>query len=425
MMMQFRHRMSRVIATIALGVVCSSANAQELERSDRFCEIEGLKPSLRQTLIIVDSRVIRPTVPENTLWVGPLIELLDPTRPEIFTRFSPRERVSVVVTATDGGSPATIFSGCLPMLTEAEVGAEKARSGGVASRVKLFFGQGLIAEVSAEGDHFNNQLARALSRYTRGPRAAAPDSVTQFPEGPLARTFSRGASIIDDSRGVPRLIVISDIPELQQNSFKDDNDARAQGFAAGEKIPGDLGRSDIFLLSPRAQVNESSREYLAAYFTRSSAALINWQTSALTGLGVGPARVDRFIGETEYGASPVTMRLRLGSDKNGKLVDSWVTVASTQRELSMPLTGTFFCDSQKKCTISGDGRNFSQVWSTRIGDEPELNPKLPFGGLQKFEATLEIDGTVGGKVYQPNVEVGVARRDALHFELKRVDGANF
>ena len=124
--------------------------------SEGWCNREGLKPALRQTILLVDERALVPGKgavfrTQNGKLFEVVNTLASPTQGLTSGVMAPRERLTVYVLPSDGASPRMVYSGCAPGYSATEMAAAQADR----SVVGDFVGGTLSGELEDEIEAYN------------------------------------------------------------------------------------------------------------------------------------------------------------------------------------------------------------------------------------------------------------------------------
>lgn len=371
---------------------------------EEYCAVEGLEPSLRHTLIVLDETVLQPArtseefVTRNSVLRDTLVAFGDPERSVMSGFVDRRERLSIYLAPEHGGALQMLFTGCLPGLSAEETA--EARSG--ESRVTEFFTGGQAQQMTEAARRFRSRLLGAASNAARARvvnEDAAPTRDYALSDKSVFRSLAASGSVLRGGDEVPRVLLITNLSEsaIPQDTVS----ARSAGFDEGIANGVDLGRSDFIVIGPGGG-DPVRREYLSAYLTAQHARLDVWSDQAPGGLQRAPRRVERYLGTAQYPGGAEVIQLRLGVDQNGQLVNSWITLRGLP-DRSIPLTGQLVCDRQGLCAGSSDGGGFAQVWSLSPGGTPEFQPDMPFAGARDWR--FEVSGeALQGDIYDAAID---------------------
>lgn len=370
-------------------------------RNEAYCNIEGFQSVSRHTYILLDESAISKTQDpaEFHSLNGPILDFVlnftDPKRVLASGTSAPRERISIFVLPRTGAVANRIFSGCIPGFSIEEETAAKADSSGV----RDFFTGGRAQELSNAQDAFQTQLMGAIRVAAQNAPGPASPPAGPVLEAPFLTSLKASGRLIHAETGLPRVLLYADLAALETTDSDNVSEIRTQGFDQGLASGLDLGRSDIMVVHDTPG-SDHQREFFDAFFLMQQGKLQYWGNARVGALDAPPVNVRRFIGEAMYPGSPQTVQIRIGSDANGKLVNSWLILRS-RPDRATPLTGQLICQSAD-CRITNDGGGFAQAWSPEPGGKPDFLDDMPFSGLRDFEFTLD-EETLKGKVFDPAV----------------------
>lgn len=367
------------------------------------CDLQGFQRPLRQSVIVVDERALTksPDVAQlreaNQALFDLVMNLGTPSRSLPTGVMAPRERLTILLAPADGGATRLLFTGCLPGFSAAEVAARKAGRSKVGELSDKTLTGGDTARLDKQAAGFATSLQQPLVALTRGQ--PVPTGRSAFAQSSLVRSLQSAPQLVPQDDGVPRLFIFTDLRQFR-SSASDAATARSLGFAAGREAGLKLGRVEAHLVGPAAG-DALSRQFAEAFLLESGARLQSWGAATFNGAPPAPVRVRNFTGEIDYGSDRLPLKLRLGTDATGTLVDSWIVV-NDAREVATPLSGQLSCDSEQRCRLISDEGGLAQAWSLAPGGEPELGPEMPLGGLRSLEAAVA-DGRLSGRVFDAAV----------------------
>lgn len=415
-----------LIAILPLSLVYSANK----DRADNYCQKKGYDKALRQTLVLIDEIAVEAQVgkeipPINKELIRIILSFANTETARENNTFLPRERLKILVLPKDGTGPQSIFTGCQPFYSDEE--ADKITSGKSSwkSNTDKYLGKGAIAEAEKYADVFKKNLARTLVSIGKSVTLdSRNEKDVEFTQHSLVSSLKSASRLVNLHDGIPRIILLSDFSAFGKLKLRDETDARTQGLEMAKKANIDFSRAELYAVQVgEASQNKLSREFAHSFFLGSEALLSGWSNKAIGRLDSNPHTVKYFQGIIQYGndvAPP--LRLRLAWDKNGMLVNSWVSV-SLKNNVSTPLSGAALCDESGKCTITSDDSGFAQVWSTDPDEEAEYDISLPFSGLRYFD--IKIEGTKAtGRIWDPAVDNVGGQKD-LPFELNLVKDGVF
>lgn len=388
---------------------------------DDYCAIKGLDKALRQSIVVIDEDQIaeerdgEKARPENNGWRRFIADLTNPSRPGLNRDFAPRERLSLFIARRDGSGLTKIFSGCLPIFSEAEIARSK--EGGLLKDLEWFFGTSMEARAKKDFERVRNALLATLLAAAKTENLSRSTlSERKFTHSSLIVSLKR-SSFIDLSLGIPRLFLFSDFSRFEYDGLQASASPRDHGFVGAKASKVDLSRSELIIAGTGgSKADDSIRHFLTAYFLEGQARLASVTPGAsIPTLSAYPTSVRIFQGKLTYPSGAYPMRMRLATDVNGHAVNSWVSLHKDD-VATTPFGGTLTCDQRtKRCNFIGD-KHFAQVWKTTTDNAPVWNSTMPFGGLRELEFSIQ-DEQMSGRVFDSNVEIRGATGNAFPFEL--------
>jgi hypothetical protein len=368
--------------------------------AEEFCQVENLSPSLRHTLILLDSNVLAHTenaeqfVASNAWVRDAVLAIADPTRAINSGASEPRERITVIRLPENGAAGTRVFTGCIPAMTPDEISQAGARG----SRIGDFFAGGVREELEEKAAHFRTRLVAALQAAARAANGRRRVARGALQESSLFAAIGGSAGLLESGQAVPRLVLITNLSRTQRPPGETTPDARRAGFTAGQGLGLNLRGSEIVLIQPRAG-NPLQRAFLDAFFLAQHGLLVYSGEPGVSGLPAAPRTIRRFVGQAAYPDGPENVQIRIGIDRNGRLASSWITLRD-QHDRSVPLAGQANCDNDGICLLRSTNDGFGQSWSPAPGGPPEFDNAMPFGGMRNFEFQIDGDALVG-RVYDP------------------------
>lgn len=411
-----------ILFGLGLSVASNPALALNAATMNEYCQLEDMPQALRQTLIVIDGRVMVPETSEvnaddaNLPWRRFAVSYLDGSQSDINTRLDPRERVTVVTANADGSGTTVLFSGCVPTFSVEEAGMMRAED----SSIGKFFGSSWQSRHEDMAKDFSRAAQRGLREVTHQLPPARPAG-EPFADGSLVNSLRRSVTL-DPAYGIPRVVLYTD---LSQYDFPEGSasEMRMAGFADASNALLDLGRSELQLLSVRDPESKQAHSYLPAFFLGSNADL-SYQGPA-AGAVPGSHQVvetDVFSGAVNYGdAGSYPVMMRLVRDINGSVSNAWIEETRvTQR--TVPFTGQLSC-SDGECSFT-QSREFARIWAADpTSDTPSCGEKMPFLGLQMLQFTTDgktLKGTISDSLCFPE-----GMDDGLTFELQRAQNGRW
>lgn len=416
------HLLVRSLVTIILFFAVTVANAAETKLFDAYCDMPGYSPPLRQTVILVDGRMVTPEIdgginPENRLWREFIADFTNPEDPAIQQRFALRERVTISIAAGDGSGIRNIFTGCLPTYSKAEM--EKLAK--TDTTWGAFLTGGIKSQLQDQVDLFRQALLIALAQGARDRSKTIDKTDEAFSSSTFVASLSKGIGIAQDN-GIPRIVIFSNLSRYKL-PINDLPTAKREGREDGEASGIDLMSSELHIVGASKSDGNSSSEYLKSFFLSTKA-----KVETLTGID-GTIKVTRppvsiavYQGQIKYPDGLATMRIRLALDRNGTAVNSWAEEVFDRKRFT-PFGGVLTCGTNADCTFVGD-RIFAQIWSDNPDPDPEFASWMPFGGFRDLSLKVKAGDTVLGNIsdrsgYVPGME------DGLAFELHEIKNGRF
>jgi hypothetical protein len=404
--------MKRFVFAAVGGLLCGLAAACGSDQSaslagdadsfvaEDFCRVEGLSAPLRHTFILIDSTVLAHTenaeqfVASNSWVRDAVLALADPDRAINSGASAPRERITIIRLPENGSAGSRVFTGCIPAMTPEEITQAGARN----SRVGSFFTGGVREELEEKAAFFRTRLVAALQAAARAAEGRRRLSRGPIEQSSLFAALNGSAGLLEAGQSIPRLVLVTDLSRTRQQPAAGVADARRAGFVAGQQLGLNLRGSEIVLIQPNSG-DAMRRAFLDAFFLAQQGQLIYAGEGGIGGLPLPARTVRRFVGQAAYPDGPEIVQIRIGIDRNGRLVGSWITLRD-QHDRSVPLAGQAVCDGEELCMVRSTNDAFGQAWSLSPGGQPEFGNDMPFGGMRNVE--LRIDGDVlQGRVHDP------------------------
>jgi len=411
------------LAAIALfGVLAAPLYADNYEQ---YCDIKGFAAATRQTIVVLDERQVTPENGDrnderNGPWrrfVGRLVDFQSAAQLE--QRFQPRERLTLVLARKDGTGVTAIFTGCLPFFSQAEQ-RRAAGEGGVTTYLKKYFGFGEVASAKHDSDVFISRLGESIRE------AIQPDALSargthmagNFASSGLIASLKQ-SPFVDLNRGLPRIILLSNLPPYFGDLGSDLVQARSTGKKLAEDAALNLRGSEIYVVGSTTTEKPYFRDAVEMFFLVSHASLISMGSFAsVPDFLPPPTAIRRYQGLIQFPDRQYPIRIRLATDQNGTLVNSWLSVETSKEEF-VPVHGTITCQADG-CRFSGDN-TFAQVWNPKHsgGRDPVFDPEYPFGGARILEFSTR-DDYIRGDISDPHIKYqNLQRNDSktnkLHF----------
>jgi hypothetical protein len=417
-----------LVAAVALLLAgCGDENAptggdaHEAVKLDSFCSVPGLKPALRETVLVVDRNAVKPAKPEtfkteNAGLFAAVIGLADAERAISSGAMAPREHLTIAVADPKTGGLNPIFSGCLPGMSKQEV-ADAATKGGDGA-LAVYFGSDTASKLREASKTFLTKAVLMTVQISPAERGGGDG----FETSSLARTFKAiGAG--DAAAGkVRRLVVYSDPSSALAAVPEEYEAARKLGFELAESSHAALGMSEAYIIPAGKTIGETGRGFLDAWLLANGADLRFVGAFTPSSFSKPPVQLVAYTGElplTRDVMSPMEMRLAAAAD--GSLVDSWISYTASKGIRRTPLSGQFACTADG-CELRGDpDGTLGQRWRTKPGTQPQLLVDGPFGGMRLISGT-DNGKTMKGRIYDPIILVGQAGGTGdIRFVAKRAN----
>lgn len=422
-------RLQFSVLTTALALLMLSPAALA-STFDIDCNRSDLVVPLRQTLIVLDENEVTPepnavALAANMAWRRFLGRLLLSDDNVLAQAFEPREHVTLLIARKDGTGTRTIFEGCVPFYSVAEMRQIKAR-GGVGADVGEFFGSGPVQDMKKDLEQFRLHLGQSVQD------ALLPDQLSPSGRGLPIRSLDDNSlivslnqgSIINPAYGVPRILFYSDMSRyLRGASGNTVGAARAAGEAAGFKANLDLGGAEVYLIGMSGST--LARDTLTMFFLASHGELMSsGPADVLPRFMPSPSHVARYQGFIVYPKMKFPIRVRIATDRNGTVVNSWLSVHA-DTELFAPIHGIVTCARDTPCIYTGDDL-FAQVWNPDRDSSrnPRLQSDLPFGGARDLDMRFDGNG-MRGSISDPQIQFTGLKDSKLEFTAARQINATF
>lgn len=420
---------NKVYAALLVAAASSPVFAIERDRAEEYCQKPELSKALRQTIVLLDERVViaqqGDDIPaSNRDLIRLFLNFADPEKARRSNTFVPRERFTVYALPRDGSEPRHVFTGCQPFYSEEEIAQIESAKGSIARYSDTYFGKGTIAEAKKYEGLFRNVLTSTLIDAGKSATMVIrPSDSPGFLDSSLIVSLQRAPRLVNLHDGVPRIILLSDFSPFSMEGMANLVDARTRGFSLAKQANIDFSRSELYAVAiSTVQQNKLSREFAHAFFLGSGALLTGWSNKAISNLLTNANTIRVFQGFIDYGNMKAPIQVRLAWDRNGTLVNSWISLA-TKNTVSTPMSGAAVCEEPTKCSIKSDDSGFAQVWSTNPDEKAEYDASMPFSGLRRFEIDLS-GAKAHGKIWDPAV-VQVGEKKDLPFDLTEVKDGVF
>ncbi|MBF0423224.1 MAG: hypothetical protein HQL73_09560 [Magnetococcales bacterium] len=381
---------------------------------DSYCHVEGYPPALRQTLIIVDGRIVKPEpngpLPENQGWRKFVAQFLVASDPLTRQKVDARERVTVAVANADGSGLTQFFMGCTPFYRSEEENKLDAET----STMGRFLGNDWRTKTRKDGERFIQSALVALVENVAVLPTIENDG-GNFSDSGLVSALSK-APLISLKNGIPRVIIYTD---LDKYVFPSGPPVAIRGSARvdADRASVNLSYAEVHVFGAGRNQTDNIKYYLSSFFlaSRGYLATLTSKDGAMNSSPI-PRFVTFYQGTIDFPDALHPMRLRLAFDRNFTLVDSWVEMQAALPKF-VPVFGVLTCKQKDKCQYIGDNI-FAQIWDDDPNPEPDLKPWQPFGGMRLLEFAVDGNG-VKGRVKDEHGYV-MGRKDGLEFTLLKV-----
>jgi hypothetical protein len=168
-----------------------------------------------------------------------------------------------------------------------------------------------------------------------------------------------------------------------------------------------------------------ARDALVMFFLAAHGELISTgSASSLPSFVASPIRVTRYQGTIQYPDTKFPIRIRLATDQNGTVVNSWISVQTSGEQFS-PFHGVLTCAANNSCTYAGDD-TFSQIWNVKRNTKgtPFLDPSMPFGGARSLNLVIE-NNVAQGSISDSLINFQGLKTNKLEFTANLQTAASF
>ena len=389
-------------------------------RQDEFCAPLGLSPALRHTVILVDVSALKDAAPEEfAARNGPLLKLVQSLAfPDLALQSGasvPRERISLIAASPRTGNHSTVFTGCLPGMSEQEI--MKADKGGAFDK---YMGSDLNSRLAKDREAFQRQIIISLMRMKGLAEQASAASDDQFSSSTLVRLLKPLPPPATDDSAIRRVFVYTDIGRTTPKIEGDIAAVRTAAFEQAKKTSLHLGLSEISIVGSEGGAQLGlAEDYFRAFLLGSQGQLKDVGGFSPNGASPAPVSLSLYRGTLKVTGHEMPMTLRLAADSRGRLVGSWISYTASSGIRATPLTGDFICTAERDCLLkSSPEGGLGQLWRLSGGEEPEAREDAPFGGLRFLEATEKPSG-MEGKISDPVISIGEPG-GGMSFSIKRI-----
>jgi len=393
---------------------------------EEYCNYEGLAPSKRHTYILIDERTLVPSrtaeefIANNAAVRNAVQSFSSPSMAVGSAMAEPRERVSLFLLPADGTSASRIFTGCIPALSSEELADLRSEQ----SEIRRFATGDVARGIEEAQGLFEGLVVAAV----RGASESVAESL-DYSDGAIQnasafRSLRASGRLVNTEEGLPRVVLISQLNKTTLPEESDERAMRRSAIEAARESRIDFGLSDVFVIQPSG-ADDEQQAFVETFFLAQNGRLSYWGDQRPPTVDAAPENILRFIGTADYPSGPETIQVRIATDPNGRLVQSWLVLRG-QPDRATPLTGQAVCSSATSCDIRSDDGAFAQAWSLSPGGDPEFVNSMPFGGLRDFSITAS-DSALSGKIYDPAVNQIGSNPDkkAIEIEGTQQDNAVF
>jgi hypothetical protein len=402
-----------IVTAVALLAACGDdgsttggAPSRDAVKLDAFCTMPGLKPALRETVLVIDRNSVKPSKPENfktenaDLFAA-VIGLADAERAVGSGAMTPREHLTIAVANAQNGGLNPIFSGCLPAMSKEEL-ADR-RSKGEDGMADAYFGSDMASKLEEARSNFMTKAVLMVAQVAGDGAVKVGDN---FNSSGFARTFKIIGPGADAADRIRRLIVFADPGGAFATVPDDYAQARKAGFEQAQTSQTNLGMSELYLVPSGRTIGDAHRAFLDAWFLSSGADLRHVGAFTPDSLAKAPVRIAHYTGQLPLSPEVMSpMELRLPAAADGSLVSAWISYTGSKGIRRTPIAGQFACSSDG-CELIGDPEgSLGQRWRTEPGMQPQPLVDGPFGGMRLISG--KDDGqTLKARIYDPIIYVG-------------------
>jgi len=374
------------------GVMWGGPAAAQIIRDPdigQFCE----RPSIRQTLVYIDSQVI---VRDETDWALQLRDRM--------TDLAPRERVEIISLSSATGEAERRWRGCWPDYDPAETERIKEEECGL-------FGCPLD-DLEDQQALFRRQMVQALNGILADGRSRSRVQVEleDLPRRSIAEGVALDRSRFDISEGPIRVILYSDMIENGENSdVANAEDVAALAIDMAERYDLELSRANFYVYGVNSTFAQQDgrmalarrlEEFWRVFLRRSGGYLTNYG-SDLQLSGKPPRRLAVYRVSLEHPiAGRLLGRMRVLTDADGRLLQSWfgldnygavpisgvATCADSCSVQAKLLTDYYAFQEDDRIDLQGEADRMSGT----IGDESEIWSSSQNAELEGEEAVMPL-----------------------------------
>ena len=396
-------------AAILLLHLLRNADAMEVANYQQGCiGAKEMSAPLRQTIVVLDEAAVEGGTSNShgSAWKQPLLTIADAVDSTPRGSMIPHEHLTIYLARQSGSELAPVFAGCSPNISESQ--REKLNKD--TSFFNWAFTGGAAREIEQARSGYKDALADAM-RLIEKNAIPQPDKKA----GGLLRSLSTAPHLVDLGLGIPRILIISPLNLVENQTWANERAARDAGFELGANLGIDLQRAELHILAIRSTPSPHLRGFVEAFFLRSRAFLAGWRTDGVPQLLSPPVDVKVFGGAVEMGEIAPPVQIRIAFDSQGTLVNSWIEITKG-RSLATPVSGKAICKSKDVCEIKGDGSLLGQAWNPDRNKDPVFNEQFAWSGLRYFE--MSYSGNSGKvRIWDPNVRIRIGDRQMEDFKF--------
>jgi hypothetical protein len=288
-----------------------------------------------------------------------------------------------------------------------------AAAAGVSQALNSFMGWGPTATSKQDASIFISRLGEAIREAIQKSELSTRTQEGDQLSSGLFTSLKQGATV-DLNRGIPRLVLLSDLSTYFGAIPGTAEQARQFGLDAGESVGLNLSGSELYVVGTTGNAKPSLNDALQTFFLTSRASLVSISGASSMPVFLGnPVRLIRYQGLVQFPTTRYPVRIRLLSDQNGTLINSWFGVQA-QKEEYTPIRGTLTCNDGG-CTFAGDN-TFAQVWRVKrdANGAPMFDKSMPFGGARTLQFVTK-DNYLKGDISDPSVQFTGLKSNKLHF----------
>jgi hypothetical protein len=330
-----------VIALLLSTFLASPGHAQfHATTLKNYCDV----PTLRQTVVYVDDTVM---IDGRTDWA---VRLSTKLRGALLHG----EMVSVVRLSPATGQSQEIWKGCWPGVTESERAALHKQA--------TWLNGDPVDEIDEQTGFFARDFGQALSSIyvkAKQPANRAAIDPAKPPQREILRALASDGSRFGQSHVTIRALVYSNLAENSSLGSVFQPPAGAT-LDFGKRLQTSLRRGVFYLFGlgegmPAASINDLVRSFWTNGL-RSMDASVEAVGTDLNLPNVFPSRATMYSIEVNVNGQLLDGRLSLLADRDGTIVDSWISVQRLAEGTSS-LSGTYVCRDDDSCRLDAIADN--------------------------------------------------------------------